>query len=108
MADTIKNLGQVMPAAATLTVLVTATGNGATLSSVWACNQSSTQSAKIRISNPIAGAADAPLQYLVFDLTLQPNESRAFVAGVTMAATDLLRVQSDTGNVSFNAYGVAL
>lgn len=108
MADVVQNMGQQMPAAATLVVLVTATGNGATLSSVWACNQSATQSAKIRISNPIAGAADAQLQYLVYDATLQPNESRAFVAGVTMAATDLLRVQSDTGTVSFNAYGVAL
>ena len=105
MADTIKNLGQVMPAASVLTVLVTAAGNGDMVSSVWACNQSSTQSAKIRISNPIAGAADAQLQYLVYDATLQPNESRAFVNGITLAATDLLKVLSDTGLVSFNAYG---
>jgi hypothetical protein len=108
MADVLSNLGQAIPPAATLTALFTAGGSsiGVMVSSVWACNQSASAPAQISISVAVAGAADTPAQYLIYNVTLQPNESRSFVNGISMANGDVMRVLSSTGNVSFNAFGV--
>lgn len=107
MADVLANLGQSFPLPATLTPLFTcSTANGATVSNVTVCNQSSTQVAHFRLSLAVGGANDSPQQYLFFDVTLQPNETRSAVIGITMASGDVLNCQSDTGTVSFNASGV--
>ncbi|OLD92629.1 MAG: hypothetical protein AUG84_00800 [Chloroflexi bacterium 13_1_20CM_4_66_7] len=54
------------------------------------------------------GAVDAPKQYVSFDSPLQANETKGFTIGMTLAATDVIRVRSASGNVSFNAFGVEL
>lgn len=105
MPDTLLVLGQAYPTATALTTLYTAPAR-TTVSSITACNQSSTIPANIRISVAIAGAADTAAQYIIYDTVLQSNEARAFVIGITLANTDVIRVQSSTGTVSFQAFGV--
>jgi hypothetical protein len=106
MADTLKTLGQSFPSGNTLTSLYTVPGStSAAVSSIVVCNQSSTSSCRIRVSVAIAAEADSSKQYIVYDAIIAPNETKAFVIGVTLATTDVVRVQSDSGTASFNLFG---
>lgn len=109
MAEARKVLGQSIPSAGVLTTLYTVPGaTQAVNSTITVCNQSKTQTAQVRISIAINGAADALSQYLVYDADFQPKETKGFTLGITLAAADVVRVYSDTGTVSFNAFGVEL
>ncbi len=106
MADTFKVLGQSAPAAAALTALYTVPGvTSSTVSSVVVCNTSSAKT-KFRISVAVAGAADAIAQYLYYDVPINGNDSFVATIGATLATTDVVRVYSLSGTVSFNAFGV--
>ena len=108
MADAPKVLAQVIPAAATLTTAYTVPGAAsAIVNTLQVCNQATTP-AKIRVSIAVAGAADTPKQYLYFDLAIRPLDVFALTAGLTLATTDLVRVYSDSGNVSFNLFGIEI
>ena len=100
MAETVA-IKQAYPAANVLTTLWTAVSRGV-CSSIVCCNQGPT-TAKIRISVAIAGAADASAQYLEYDRPIPGNRSYVMTIGQVLAATDVMRVYSDTGQVSFNA-----
>lgn len=107
MTDTLKTLGQSIPAGNTLTALYTVpAATSAVVSTLAVCNQSRTSSARVRVSVAIAGAADTLAQYIVYDMLLIPSETQTFTIGVSLATTDVVRVQSDTGAVSFNLFGV--
>lgn len=106
MTDVVKVLGQSSPVGGTLTTLYTVPAlTSVVLSSLMVTNRG-TASAKYRISIAVAGAADATSQYIRYDAVLLPNEARTIVAGITLATTDVIRVQSDTGQVTFSAFGV--
>lgn len=106
MADTRKVLGQSNPAARTLTDLYTVPGAASVVvSSIVICNQS-TADAKARVSVAVAGAADEPKQYLYYDLDVPGNETFIATIGITLAATDVVRVYSDTDYLSFNLFGL--
>lgn len=109
MAETAKPLGQAYPAAGTLTALYTVPGaTNAIVSTVVACNQGPV-AADVRVSVAIAGAADTPAQYVMYltgALQLTAGDSAELTIGITLAATDVLRVWSSTGAISFNAFGV--
>jgi hypothetical protein len=106
MADIFKVLGQLKPAATTLTDLYTVPAvTSATLSTLVVCNQSSIPTT-FRMSAAIAGAADALSQYEFYDMPIQGNDTIPITMGITLAATDKIRVYSASGNVSFNAHGV--
>ena len=52
------------------------------------------------------GAPDAPQQYIAGpNAPLLPNEAKAFTLGVTLAAGDVVRCYSNSGQVSFNIFG---
>lgn len=105
MTDTVKVLGQSSPAAATLTNLyVVPAVTSAVLSSLMVANLSESPQT-YRVAVAVAGAADALSQYLRYDAVLLPNEARTIVAGISLATTDVIRVQS-SGNVTFMAFGV--
>lgn len=105
MADTYISPKQSLASAGVLTDLYTVPGaTSAVVPTLMCCNQSSTLNAYIRVSIAPAGAADASSQYLYYDVKLSPNESRALTVGMTLATTDVLRVRSDSGQVSFTAF----
>ena len=108
MSDALKVLGQSYPASATLTALYTVPGGtSSAASSLVACNQAA-YSANVRLSVAVAGAADEAKQYLVYDALLFANETKTFTIGPTLATTDVVRVQSSSGTVSFNLFGAEI
>lgn len=107
MAETLKVLGQSVPTASTLTALYIVPGStSAVVSSIIICNQNSSTTIKFRISLAKSGAADTPAQYIYYDLPLIANDTFIATVGISLAATDVVRIQSDTANVSFNILGV--
>jgi hypothetical protein len=107
MTETLKVLGQSVPTATTLTTLYTVpAATSAVISSIVVCNQNSSTTIRFRVSIAIGGAADATSQYLYYDLPLLNNDTFIATVGISLAATDVVRIQSDTANVSFNLLGV--
>lgn len=106
MADTLKILAQVAPAATTLTVAYTVPAlTSAVISSVVVCNRG-VSATTFRISVAVAGAADATKQYLYYDCPIAANDTFAAALGITLATTDVFRVYAGNGNLSFNLFGV--
>lgn len=102
---TYKILGQVAPAATTETDLYTVPASTETIvSSLVVANRGAT-SATYRISVSNNGAATTTKDYLVYDATLNANAVVALTLGITMDATDKIRVYGSTANLSVNAFG---
>ena len=102
MADTINSPVQVYPDSKVLTSVLTTT-KASVVSTVFACNQSTTKTT-VRVSVAKNGEADARKHYLYYDTEVPANDSLAFTVGVTLAIGDVIRVYSDNGMVSFNVF----
>lgn len=108
MAEALKILGQSSPAATTATVLYTVpAATKTTVSTITVCNRAAT-AGTFRISVAVAGAADANPQYLFFDQALDGNSTFSITIGITLAATDVIRVYASSANFSFNVFGVEI
>ncbi len=107
MATTPKILGQVLPATTAITDAYTVpAATSATVSSVVVCNLSSSTLA-FKVSVAIAGAADTNKQYLYFNVSIEGNDTFIATIGATLAATDKIRVATNSGNsLSFNVFGI--
>lgn len=106
MADTLKVLSQTAPSATTLTDSYTVPGaTSATVSTITVCNRSS-NSTSFRISVAPAGAANSNQQYIYYDVPIAGNDTFACTFGITLAATDVIRVYATAATLSFNIYGV--
>lgn len=107
MGESLKVLGQVTPAAVTLTTLYTVPSSfSAVVSSITVCNLNPSITATFRVSIAQGGAADAPAQYIYFDLPILPNDTFIATIGVSLAMNDVVRVYSSNTNVAFNLLGV--
>jgi len=107
MADAYKVLAQSNPAAATPTDAYTVPAlTSTTVSSLVVCNRSPSATPTFRISIAIAGAGADVKQYLYYDLALLPNDTFIATVGITLAATDVIRVYASTTDLSFSFFGV--
>lgn len=105
---TYKILGQSAPAATTEVDLYTVPASTETIiSSIVVCNRGAS-AGTYRIYVAINGAAAANAQYLVYDASIQAKETVALTLGVTLDATDKLRVYASSADFSFNAFGSEL
>lgn len=77
------------------------------VSTITVCEQAGANTT-YSISVAIAGSTDTPSQYLAFNAPLQANETKGFTLGITLGITDVIRVKSASGQVSFSAFGVQL
>jgi hypothetical protein len=108
MAEAHKPLAQTNPSAATLTDSYTVpSATSAVVSSIVICNRGGTETS-IRISVAVGGAANDNKQYLYYDLPLPANDTFIATIGVTLAATDVIRVYAADAQVSFNIFGVEI
>lgn len=108
MAETYKVLGQLNPAAATLTTLYTVPAStSAVISSITVCNRSATATS-FRISVAVAGAADNNIQYLFFDTPIAGNDVYVATIGGTLATTDVVRAFATLATLSFNLFGTEI
>jgi hypothetical protein len=105
MPTVYKTLGQSNPVATTETALYTVPAATSTIaSSVIVCNRSTVLST-FRISIAIGGAATTNKDYIYFDLPIGANDTFIATIGVTLAATDVVRVYASNTNLSFSLYG---
>jgi hypothetical protein len=99
--DTLKILAQTSPIANTLTACYTVPAATSTvISSIIVCNTNSTAQT-FRISLAIGGASDATSQYIYYDLPIAGNDTFVATMGVTLATTDVVRVQANSTLVNF-------
>jgi hypothetical protein len=104
MATTYKVLGQVEPAATTLTTLYTTpAATQAICSTLSICNQG--VSTLVRVAVRPAGEAINDKHYVVFDLAINANDTLPLTLGITLSATDVVSVYAGTATVSFNLFG---
>jgi hypothetical protein len=104
MASTYKVLGQVVPSATTATTLYTVpSATQAVASTMTICNLGLTTT--VRIAVRPAGATLSNEHYIVYNNTLNSNDTMFLTLGLTLATTDVVTVYSGTNTVSFNLYG---
>lgn len=101
-----KVLGQSAPAATTLTTLGAAVPASRewTGSTLVVCNRGGTDTT-FRVAVSPSGAAIANQHYIVYDAPIAANDMVAITIGITMTATDLLRVYGGNANLSFTLFG---
>lgn len=108
MATTYKIIGQSAPSATTETDLYTVPAATETIvSTIVVANRAATD-ATFRISISPNGAATANSQYIAYDLTCAGNGINAFTFGLTMDATDKIRVYASSANLTFSAFGTEI
>ena len=104
MATAYKVLGQSNPAAATDTTLYTVPALTETVVSTISITNLGT-TGTFRIAVRPAGASIANQHYLVYDATLNANDSITFTLGVTLATTDVITVRASNTSFAFQAFG---
>ena len=105
MADTLKVLGQVAPAAATMTDLYTAPCQ-VVVSSIIICNRGGSDTTFRLAVSPGGGASIEDKHYLYYDTRIPGSETLAAQIGVTLSAGDKLRVRAVNNMLSFSAFGI--
>ena len=105
MADNLKVLGQLDPAATTVTVLYTVPDmTQTTVSSIVAANRTGS-AITFRLSVHVSGATANDKQYIYYDKSVAANDSLAIVLGITLNQTDVVKVYTSAVNMSFNMFG---
>jgi alpha-tubulin suppressor-like RCC1 family protein len=105
MAITYKVLGQINPAAATVTTLYTVPATvSAVVSTIVMCNQAATATT-FSLSIRPAGATVDTKHYLNYNTAISANDTIPLTLGLTLAPTDVLTATSASGSVSFSAFG---
>lgn len=106
MAINYKILGQQIPAAATSTNLYTCPASTQTVVSTLSIANITAVAGKARVWVALAGAANANQHALLYDVPIPANSSNTFTLGLTLSATDVIRVYSTNGaDLAFQAYG---
>lgn len=102
---TYKVLGQSAPAATTETTLYTVpAATSAVVSSIVVCNTGSTATT-FRVYICVANAATTQKQYLYYDVAIAGNDTFIATIGITLAATDVIKVYGGSANLSINVFG---
>ena len=105
MAEAIKVLGQANPAVTTLTDLYAVPALTETVVSTLTAANRTNSNARIRVSVAIAGATDSDEQYILYDVLVLKKDFLFATVGLTLAAADVVRVETDTAGISFNLFG---
>jgi len=104
MATTYKVLGQSNPAATTNTDLYTVPASTQTVvSTITVANLGTTGTFRVAIRP--AGAAIVAQHFVVYDATLNANDSITLTLGVTLGATDVITVRASNTSFAFQAFG---
>ena len=108
MAMTYKILGQKSPAATTDYNLYTVSGSKQAIINCITVANRDANSATYRISVRPDGATLTTDHYIAYDVQIGSNLSVALNLGITLDTNDVITVQSSSGLVTFNAYGVEI
>ena len=106
MATTYKVLGQAAPADTANADLYTVPASTEAVISTIVVSNTTAADATCRIFVRVAGAAAAASNALVYDGSVTANDFTAVTVGITLAATDVITVQSGTADaLTFQAFG---
>ena len=107
MAETFKILGQVACTSAAVRYIPYAVpaATQTTISSFLACNLTAA-TINFRLSVHAAGATIVNAQYLYYDTIIPAKDTFAGTLGVTLGATDEVRIKVSAATVALNLYGV--
>lgn len=108
MAETFKVLAQSRPDATTVTDAYTVPAATSTVVSSIVIGNTSTAAVACRVSVAVAGAVDAIGQYIYYDLSIPANDTFIATVGLTLAATDKVRVYAGSANLNFHLYGTEI
>ncbi len=108
MAMVYKILGQKSPAATTDFNLYTVSGSKQAIINCITVANRDANSATYRISVRPDGATLTTDHYIAYDVEVGSNLSVALNLGITLDTNDVITVQSSSGLVTFNAYGVEI
>jgi len=108
MAMTYKILGQKSPAATTDYNLYTVSGSKQTIINCITVANRDANSATYRISVRPDGATLTTDHYIAYNVQIDSNQSTALNLGITLDTNDVITVQSSSGLLTFNAYGVEI
>jgi hypothetical protein len=101
-------LGQKSPAATTDFNLYTVSGSKQAIINCITVANRDANSATYRISVRPDGATLTTDHYIAYDVQVGSNLSVALNLGITLDTNDVITVQSSSGLVTFNAYGVEI
>ena len=101
-------LGQSAPLAVTETDLYTVPAATSTLcNSITVCNRG-TSIAYFRVTISVGGGVTSNADYLYYDVPLAANDTFIATIGLTMTASDVMRVYASTADLSFQLYGIEI
>jgi len=105
MPTNYKILGQAAPTSNTLSDVYTCPSlTQAVISTITICNQNASNiSYSIAVANN--GAADSNVQYLIRGGVVPAADSVALTLGLTIDASDVIRANVSSSNVSINIFG---
>jgi len=105
---TYKRLGNVSPAAATVTPLYSVPAAAAALTSSLVICNTNPAVVTVRVSHAAAANPDAAVQYIYYDHEIDPNDTFIATIGLTMASIDVMRCYASTTGVNFHLYGAEI
>ena len=105
MANTYKVLGQSNPSAATSTTAYTCPGATQTVVSVITVCDRSNVPTSFRVSIDVNGGGDSNEDYIAYDCPIGANEIIEIGKGVTLDASDLIRVYATLATLTFGIFG---
>jgi hypothetical protein len=106
MATTFKVLGQSAPANTSNATLYTVGAGVSSVVSTLSITNTTGTAATARVFVRVGGAAAATSNALVYDASIGANSVTAITIGVTLAATDIISVQTGTANaLTFQLFG---
>lgn len=108
MATAYKVLGQLAPLATTETDLYTVPAATQAVCSALVVANRDAAPATFRVSVSVAGAATTTKDYLYYEISLNGRDTFMATIGITLAATDKVRVYASTANLSFTLFGSQL
>ena len=107
MANTYKVLGQLSPAATTLTDLYTVpAATSAVCSTLTVCNRNGSTSFSVAVR--AGGASISNEHYIIYDAYVNSFDTLFFTLGITLGAGDVISVYSDTAVLSFSLFGTEI
>lgn len=103
-----KVLGQSNPAATTVTSLYAVPASSSTVvSTIVVTNQAASSGTYRIIVQPAADVSGTILskQYIAYDSAITANNSTMITIGITLAASDVIKVYASSASMSFTAFG---
>ena len=105
MALAYKVLGQLAPAATTLSTLYTVPSSTSAVCSTLAIANTSSNAVTVRVAVRPAGTAIDIKHYIAYDVFVPGNDSVFLTLGISLATTDVVSVYSSLGTASFSLFG---